>query len=35
MDVIAALSATASIFQRKMLMPSACAASSFSRIACQ
>ena len=33
--VIAALIATASIFQRKVLMPSACAASSFSRIACQ
>ena len=33
--ISAALSATASIFQRNVLMPSACAASSFSRIACQ
>ena len=33
--VIAELTITASIFQRKVLMPSACAASSSSRIACQ
>ena len=33
--VIAELIATASIFQRKLLMPSARAASSSSRIACQ
>ena len=33
--VMAELIATASIFQRNTLMPSACAASSFSRIACQ
>ena len=33
--VIAELTTTASIFQRNVLMPSACAASSSSRIACQ